>query len=710
MGAVDDSMLKGRMKSNYIPVERIELDALGVTYKCKEKKGEGYVALRVINKMYLRRVCGEAKKDFCFKNIRKEIECLKLLKGEYSINLIDDLETPDYFYFVTELWDTNLEKYTINLNSGLTIREIQDIFAKLNLALKNMFSNDIIHGDLRLSNILLQYDKDNIIPKLSEYGKKILLDDKLKVMHSSTFYSAPELLRGDEYNYKVDLWSLGVILYRLYFNKFPFQGTTQVSIYNQIMKKTNLEKCGENEYFDDLIGKLLETNPNKRIAWDEYFNHEFWLHQVENEDEEESESQSNRYDLPREEVNDPNSGNDFVNKEENANGSGDNENGIDENFVSSNKLKSDSIGKKYNVYYNVNDNETKYEINKYSSKEKLEEFVPSKFSKLKKLEVFIDEKLEQKLIAEEIVKKVQFKNLNKLILYDCDINNIDTFSNVSFINLSELDLDTNEIDNIEVFSKVPFKNLTNLNLSNNRIGNIDVLKRVPFKNLSVLCLNNNKITNFDILAKVPFKNLDKLILSGCGISDLEIFKNVPFKNLTTLDLSNNYINDNSNPFTKSPFNNLSYLDLNHNKIRNIEGLSNKVFQKLTYINLGNNQISEIESLKVAPFSSLSRLFLNDNIIEKIDVIDKLRFSYLYELNLSYNKISNINAFINAPIKDLHKLDLSGNQIKDIEPLTRIELNQLVYLNLSSNDFIEDTNTKELINKIKLMNKNMKLKY
>ena len=139
------------------------------------------------------------------------------MDGEYSVHVIEDIETDDSFYIIMELWDTNLEKYLLNLKRGLTIEEIKKLFKKLNKVFKRMEENNIIHGNLKLSNILIKNDKNDLIPMLSDYGKKASLDERLNIMQSTTHYSAPELLMGEEYDYKVDLWSIGIILYQLYY-------------------------------------------------------------------------------------------------------------------------------------------------------------------------------------------------------------------------------------------------------------------------------------------------------------------------------------------------------------------------------------------------------------------------------------------------------------------------------------------------------------
>ena len=94
----------------------------------------------------------------------------------------------------------------------------------------------------------------------------------------TTLTMAPEVLAGEEYDKKCDLWSLGVIIYQLFFKKYPYSGLTEIAIYNQICQlgQKCLLKTG-NKNLDDLISKLLVKEPNKRINWEEYFNHPFFI-------------------------------------------------------------------------------------------------------------------------------------------------------------------------------------------------------------------------------------------------------------------------------------------------------------------------------------------------------------------------------------------------------------------------------------------------
>ena len=61
------------------------------------------------------------------------------------------------------------------------------------------------------------------------------------------------------------MWSLGVIIYRLCFKKFPFHGTTELAILNSMKIGQNVLKKTDNKELNDLILKLLVIDPEKRM-------------------------------------------------------------------------------------------------------------------------------------------------------------------------------------------------------------------------------------------------------------------------------------------------------------------------------------------------------------------------------------------------------------------------------------------------------------
>ena len=132
-------------------------------------------------------------------------------------------------------------------------------------------------------NIFIKIDKGEYIPILGDFGisryysEKIDFnvpyeDDNARYTGSIGTYHfiAPEILKEEPYNNKCDLFSLGVTLYLFVFGYLPFHRKNAI-----FSDKLKLDKTGINS-LDNLIERLLEIDPNKRISFEEYFNHKFF--------------------------------------------------------------------------------------------------------------------------------------------------------------------------------------------------------------------------------------------------------------------------------------------------------------------------------------------------------------------------------------------------------------------------------------------------
>jgi serine/threonine-protein kinase ULK/ATG1 len=80
-----------------------------------------------------------------------------------------------------------------------------------------------LHRDLKLANLLL---KDGYV-KIADFGFSRLLnaDDMATTMLGSPLNCAPEILKGKEYDNKVDIWSIGTVFYEMIFGKPPFNAS-----------------------------------------------------------------------------------------------------------------------------------------------------------------------------------------------------------------------------------------------------------------------------------------------------------------------------------------------------------------------------------------------------------------------------------------------------------------------------------------------------
>lgn len=88
-------------------------------------------------------------------------------------------------------------------------------------AFKVLSKNNIMHRDLKPDNILMNNGKI----KLGDFGFCKPLESSTEMactMLGSPIYMAPEVLKGETYNRKADIWSLGVVLFQMLFGKCPF--------------------------------------------------------------------------------------------------------------------------------------------------------------------------------------------------------------------------------------------------------------------------------------------------------------------------------------------------------------------------------------------------------------------------------------------------------------------------------------------------------
>jgi serine/threonine protein kinase len=193
----------------YILEEEINNGSYGICYRAKDEKNNRY-AIKKIKKGNNENVS----------NIINEINILKIMKCKHSVEFIEYIEKDDYIYIVMELCDGDLNYLLKKMNKKIDIITIVKIIIQLNEVIKLMHEKKIEHRDLKPENILIKFkDEEDFDIKLTDYGfsKSYQSNSKYSKIVGTMYYSPPEVYKN-EGNSKSDLWSIGLILYYLYFN------------------------------------------------------------------------------------------------------------------------------------------------------------------------------------------------------------------------------------------------------------------------------------------------------------------------------------------------------------------------------------------------------------------------------------------------------------------------------------------------------------
>ena len=231
------------------------------------------VAIKSINKKSLTSLKQKQK-------LQNEISIMKTLsqtpQNPFTVQLYETYETNNHICLVMEhLQGGDLLNYIRKRNS-LSELTAKCIFKKLILSIKHIHSNNIVHRDIKLDNILLDLNSDI---KLCDFGvSSIYSKGELMMQQCGTpAYIAPEILYNKGYDgRKVDIWSSGVVLYAILKGAVPFKGKSKQDLFEKIMKGEfemieNISNEGK-----DLIRRLLEVDPKKRINVNEILTHKWF--------------------------------------------------------------------------------------------------------------------------------------------------------------------------------------------------------------------------------------------------------------------------------------------------------------------------------------------------------------------------------------------------------------------------------------------------
>jgi serine/threonine protein kinase len=150
---------------------------------------------------------------------------------------------------------------------ALPVETVQKIFTQLVGAVAYLHSKNCVHRDLKLENVLLDKN-DNV--KLCDFGFTREYEGKasyLQTFCGTVCYSAPEMLKGEKYAAeKVDVWSLGIILFALLAGELPFDDDSDVVTKGKILNDDPVFPDTFPEAAVNLIKKLLCKRPFPRPA------------------------------------------------------------------------------------------------------------------------------------------------------------------------------------------------------------------------------------------------------------------------------------------------------------------------------------------------------------------------------------------------------------------------------------------------------------
>ena len=230
-------------------------------YKVESEKDNKIYVLKKISILGL----NEIEKS----KISNEAKILANINHENIVKLIDFHQDNECFYILMEYCEgTDLGKFILmykNKKENIKENIVCSITLGICLGLEELHRNNIIHRDIKPANIIVS---DNYKIKIVDFGvsRKTSKNSTMTKYIGTSYYMAPELIKGENYNNKVDIWSFGCVIYELLSLKLCFYDENLFSLYDKIVNKNYeyLNLNGYNPKWKDLIDLLLKKNYNQR--------------------------------------------------------------------------------------------------------------------------------------------------------------------------------------------------------------------------------------------------------------------------------------------------------------------------------------------------------------------------------------------------------------------------------------------------------------
>jgi len=227
---------------------------------------------------------------FDWKLVSLEVDVGKRLENGKGIPRLEDVfESLENVYLVFEFVDGPDLFSVMEARNFVPLpeREARNIFKSILESILYCHSKRVAHRDIKLDNILIHPDGK---ARLIDFGLATIDEDRTTTSFvGSPEYCAPEIIQRVPYSgYKADVYSLGMVLYCIIFGRFPYIPDQRMQLINSGMDLPRFIWPDALPGFanmvsaplKELLGRMLEVDPDVRISMQEVSNHRWVVGKV----------------------------------------------------------------------------------------------------------------------------------------------------------------------------------------------------------------------------------------------------------------------------------------------------------------------------------------------------------------------------------------------------------------------------------------------
>ena len=252
--------------------EELGAGSFGHVYLVTHKVTKVKYAIKAIDK---RNKSNQSEKPY----FRREIEVMYKIHHPNVVKLFGHFEDNNYCYFIMEyiakgnIYQLIPHDNKKRLNAKIVASLMKDVISSV-YYLHHM-KPIIIHRDIKPENVLLG---EGLVAKLTDFGWSNYMqeDEKRQTVCGTPIYLAPEIIKEEGHDEKVDIWCIGVLLFELITGNVPFQGNDIDTLKENILHLRISWPKDINIDAKNLIKKILKLDPNSRISLEEMLKNPFF--------------------------------------------------------------------------------------------------------------------------------------------------------------------------------------------------------------------------------------------------------------------------------------------------------------------------------------------------------------------------------------------------------------------------------------------------
>lgn len=247
----------------YHLVEKLGVGGMGIIYKALDTKLQRYVALKFLSSQLNRDEKGRER----FLNEARAAAGLKH-PGICTIYEIDETEEGRFFIAMELVEGPTLGEF-LEKEGALSPEQCIELALQLAEGLQHAHQSGVVHRDIKPENI--KFTPEGQV-KILDFGLALSGDQKMTQFGSrvgTVAYMSPEQARGEQVDHRTDIWSFGVILYKMLTGRLPFAGDHDHTLIQAILHEPPLPIAGEHSGVPielvRLAGWCLEKDTPLRI-------------------------------------------------------------------------------------------------------------------------------------------------------------------------------------------------------------------------------------------------------------------------------------------------------------------------------------------------------------------------------------------------------------------------------------------------------------